>query len=585
MFSTPVDEIERMVAVKKAYAEMILNTSQEAAARVMAAERKAQKFEQDLLSVKEEAVRMLLRMKQMVDSKNREAEITSLNEKRRINELEAQLDEAEGVIVDLRAELSLVQDQLDDMKSKYMHSLRQAEKVVIHSQDKIFDSEQSHFAPFKSFSEPECKTSEVLALTSEHSILGPESFLSAKENATPNPILNHHPVHEPLAPVMSKSKEPEFFRNRCTQRIREFETELVDVKLNSTDEIISQLENKSTIRKEKQNKVINSMSIHRTDKFNELDISIKQAAFHEDNPAHDQPVKLHKVCRRRTHYRRTKAASCKYKSGHVVKPRRTSFATSHCKSHSHASNHVHRPGCVSTNARNISEADYACALEAKGHIAKGHTVSVMRRSVRKRKIKNWDGFATSCKLNVSHSRQYDEPCQTDKCNEKFCKDLLEVEHGGKPEEASTIITTHMNSVRGSTSLGDSVEKDRRVTNVSTMPDKQDELASDLELEGASWILSDTKDIKMSTMTNEASSQPDSNVPLKYTFFRKRKTPLTDFVEINSLQEKPTKKRSGEETDKVLAPDGSGYCVHASSRDGRRLVQVAHQLISLSGKRW
>lgn len=55
--------------MKKAYAEMILNTSKEAAVRVMAAERKAHKFEQDLLSVKEEAVRMLLRMKQMIDSK------------------------------------------------------------------------------------------------------------------------------------------------------------------------------------------------------------------------------------------------------------------------------------------------------------------------------------------------------------------------------------------------------------------------------------------------------------------------------------------------------------------------------------
>lgn len=55
--------------MKKAYAEMILNTSKEAAVRVMAAERKAQKFEQDLISVKEEAVRMLLRMKQMIDFK------------------------------------------------------------------------------------------------------------------------------------------------------------------------------------------------------------------------------------------------------------------------------------------------------------------------------------------------------------------------------------------------------------------------------------------------------------------------------------------------------------------------------------
>lgn len=503
---------------------------------------------------------------------HREAEITSLNEKRRINELEAQLDEAEGVIIDLRAKLSLFQDQLDDMKSKNMHSLRQAEKVVIHSQDKTYETEKSHFAPFKSFSELERKTltSEVLASTSEHSILGHECFLLAKETATPNPELNHHPVHEPLASVMSKSKEPEHSRNRCTQRICEFETELVDVKLNSTDEVISLLESKSTKRKEEQNKLISSLPIHRTDKFNEMDISVKRAAD-------DQSVKLQKVCRRRTCNRRSKAISCKYKSGHVVKPRRTSFATSHCKSHSN----VHRPGCISTNATNISEADYASGLEAKGHIVKLRTVSVMRRSVRKRKIRNWDGFATSCRLNVSHSCQYDEPSQTDRCKEKLCKDLLEVEDGSKPEEgictgaASAIMTTCMNSVQGSPPFGNSLEKDSRVID-EPMPDKQNEPVSDLELEDASWVLSNTKDFKTSKMTKEASSQLDSNMPLKYTFFRKRKTPLTNSAEINSLQGMPTKKRSGEEIDKVLAPD-RGHCVHESSRDGRRLVQVAHQV--------
>lgn len=58
-----------METVKKAYAEMILNTAKEAAARVMASEQKALKFQQDLQSTKEEAVRMLLRLKLMIDSK------------------------------------------------------------------------------------------------------------------------------------------------------------------------------------------------------------------------------------------------------------------------------------------------------------------------------------------------------------------------------------------------------------------------------------------------------------------------------------------------------------------------------------
>lgn len=58
---------QKMMALKKAYAEIILNTSKEAAARIMASERKALRFQQDLCYLKEEALRMLLRLRQMID--------------------------------------------------------------------------------------------------------------------------------------------------------------------------------------------------------------------------------------------------------------------------------------------------------------------------------------------------------------------------------------------------------------------------------------------------------------------------------------------------------------------------------------
>ena len=61
--------MQEMEAIKKAYAEMILNTAKEAAARVMAAELRARRTEQEMVSVKEEAANMLLRLKQMIDTK------------------------------------------------------------------------------------------------------------------------------------------------------------------------------------------------------------------------------------------------------------------------------------------------------------------------------------------------------------------------------------------------------------------------------------------------------------------------------------------------------------------------------------
>lgn len=58
-----------MVALKKAYADIILNTAKEAAARVMISERKALRCEMDLNRTKDEALRLLVRLKQMIDSK------------------------------------------------------------------------------------------------------------------------------------------------------------------------------------------------------------------------------------------------------------------------------------------------------------------------------------------------------------------------------------------------------------------------------------------------------------------------------------------------------------------------------------
>ena len=61
--------MQKMVALKKAYADIILNTAKEAAARIMVSERKALRFQQDLSATKDEALWILVCLKQMMDSK------------------------------------------------------------------------------------------------------------------------------------------------------------------------------------------------------------------------------------------------------------------------------------------------------------------------------------------------------------------------------------------------------------------------------------------------------------------------------------------------------------------------------------
>ncbi|KAL3835142.1 hypothetical protein ACJIZ3_009878 [Penstemon smallii] len=108
-----MDAEEKLTALKKAYADIILNISKEAAARVMVSEKKVARYQNELKVSKEEGVRMLVRLKQMMDSKVSEAAATSLNQRNKIEELEAQLQEAEDIVKDLREELREVQSKLE----------------------------------------------------------------------------------------------------------------------------------------------------------------------------------------------------------------------------------------------------------------------------------------------------------------------------------------------------------------------------------------------------------------------------------------------------------------------------------------
>uniref|UniRef100_A0A7N0TZJ0 Uncharacterized protein n=1 Tax=Kalanchoe fedtschenkoi TaxID=63787 RepID=A0A7N0TZJ0_KALFE len=61
---------------------------------------------------------MLLRLRQSMDSKIYEAEVLSLGQKKKIKELEGQLQEAENVVREFREELAAVRDELEIVKRR-----------------------------------------------------------------------------------------------------------------------------------------------------------------------------------------------------------------------------------------------------------------------------------------------------------------------------------------------------------------------------------------------------------------------------------------------------------------------------------
>ncbi|KAG7563887.1 hypothetical protein ISN44_As10g006440 [Arabidopsis suecica] len=194
---------------------MILNTAKESAARVIVSERKSARFHHDLCGTKEEALRLLVRLKQMIDAKTIEAEITSSNQQRQIDLLEAQLQEAEDIITDLRSELRWVRDKLE--KARNVINMEQesisAPEVVVGS---VYQS---------SLNDDECCGNETISATE---VVASDSLLnqsSLYDDGCGNDGLGvkTSKVCESELDANIGNKKLELSRNGCTQRIHALE--------------------------------------------------------------------------------------------------------------------------------------------------------------------------------------------------------------------------------------------------------------------------------------------------------------------------------------------------------------------------
>ncbi|KAI3726932.1 hypothetical protein L1987_66739 [Smallanthus sonchifolius] len=200
-----MDADERLTALKKAYADIILNTAKEAAARIMVSERKASRFEFELKTAKEDAIRMLLRLKQMMDFQVREAAIVSCSQQKKIDELEAQLQEAEDIVKDLREELRAVEAELERFSQR---------KEVKHTVqvNNAPTSEPVTFPP------SELQHNSNIDQTNKSQRLY-DSLLPLKKS-----------LIRDLPSIILRSKETDLYRNGCTQRIRACECTAPNIK-------------------------------------------------------------------------------------------------------------------------------------------------------------------------------------------------------------------------------------------------------------------------------------------------------------------------------------------------------------------
>lgn len=338
------EDAQRMLALKKAYADIILNTAKEAAARVLVSERKVHRFQQDLFSTKDEALSMLLRLKQMMDSKMNEAEKTSMSQQRRIVELEEQLNEAEQIIVDLRAELNQVQDVLEKMRKKQVWPLNgQISLEDVHShENKLITSEPLSSSP--SDSGPQVITTADMTSAPLDARILDNGCCNAKmtlieESSGPH-LENDNPDNPNFTCKMVRSENAEQDRNGCTQRTCAFEEDSLDGELLPVDDgpcSLDEIEVKCSIPPSPRAECIDIMEKPTgSEEATQLNISM-----------YKKPVRVIRRRKRKIRYG-NKKNSCKSHPHLLPKSSQPASLFSYCKASSNLVNNNVKPVGVCT---------------------------------------------------------------------------------------------------------------------------------------------------------------------------------------------------------------------------------------------
>ncbi|CAN0900720.1 hypothetical protein LINGRAHAP2_LOCUS21002 [Linum grandiflorum] len=155
-----------------------------------------------------------------------EAEITSLNQQKRIDELEAQLGEAEDIVKDLRSELRELQDELERVMTNQMKPLWEDSHVGGNANSMTSMEHNAISTPVPTVSSlPVAETDPVAATEIANS--PPTISYNDHRNKHYSENGSHKDscfICDPgFASIMMRNKEPELYKNGCTHRIRALE--------------------------------------------------------------------------------------------------------------------------------------------------------------------------------------------------------------------------------------------------------------------------------------------------------------------------------------------------------------------------
>ncbi|OAY47701.1 uncharacterized protein LOC110617629 isoform X2 [Manihot esculenta] len=545
---------EKLTALKKAYADIILNTAKEAAARIMVSERKAQRYQRELFAAKDESLRMLLRLKQMLDSKVSEAEMTSLSQQRRIEELEAQLGEAEDIVKDLRAELRELQDELEKVTNSQMQPLGE-QNLMGENGTRITAFEDNRLSTSGSAISaiPALQCDPVTSIEMKNSTLNgtcDENKCYSENDCHKDKCFVCNPD---FASIVMRSKVPELYRNGCTQRIRAFERHLLGGNLPLSGQA-DDVKNQIFIKADEEDK----------DMCKQLTAKVDNICDLEKGPDVAKDIEAGNRIRRR---RRKRNLS---RFGQAENVRNQIFIREE-------DNHTYK---------NLTAmANIGCDVEKSQDVAKDDGGGIPRRLriKRYRKRRDYKIYPHQAVDDIVQTKEDSKPI--DNLSQKDPMPLV------APKSPSS--TNEMLTQSESVETKSESEFDRtcsfQTTNSNKLSTDELELAgqdigsaenlefppskTDFDVPG---VLLSNPIPKEPDVTEAVPTQSSNNKFLKYTFQRKRKRELPSSPDGDSSPNiSSLKKKMGEKTSGSTESLKSGM-IAESSRDNRRMAQVARQ---------
>ncbi|WVZ85983.1 hypothetical protein U9M48_032836 [Paspalum notatum var. saurae] len=196
-------EMKMTEAVTRACAEVMLSVAREAAARILAAERRAAVLEGATAAARDDAVAALLRLKAISDAKIKEAKLQSWAHVNKIQELEMQLCSAQNTISSLEGELKRAH-----MESNQIRTLSKDNRNCLSTAQKTDGSDMSSYRSKilvrdRSKSPPSSETNCVRRNRMEDENVGK--------------MKNLHSCNNDLASLGITCKESEFYCSRGTK--------------------------------------------------------------------------------------------------------------------------------------------------------------------------------------------------------------------------------------------------------------------------------------------------------------------------------------------------------------------------------